>query len=102
MSAELADKHPRENELFVRFCCESPEHPKPIEISVPANGPIDANLEWFISQHVHDGANSARLEKDRGELCKVLGKFFTEHLPSISEIMERRKWTFGFEVKPKP
>jgi hypothetical protein len=93
----------RKNEnakLYVRLCCGSPEHLQPIPLDIPTDSPTaDDNLKVFIIEHVHKGGDLASIEEDGAVLYTVLEKCFREGLPKISRIMERRKLTFGFEVK---
>lgn len=90
----------REARLFVRLTCGSAEHPEPISLSIPVNDPTTVrNLELFIHEHTHSETGVKGMDLDRSALYTVLEKFFTQELPRIAEIMARRKWTFGFEVK---
>ncbi|SRR6266436_81811 len=86
--------------LHVEFRCGSGEHARPIAIPVHADALVDENLKWFITEHTHNENGSALAEHDRTALYSVLSKFFNEELPKISEIMMRRKLTFGFEINP--
>ena len=90
----------KEAKLFVRLTCGSAEHPEPISLSIPANDATTvANLQWFICEHIHSETGVNGMDLDRSALDSVLEKFFTQELPRIAEIMARRKWTLGFEIK---
>lgn len=90
----------KEAKLFVRLTCGSAEHPEPISLSIPANDTTTVtNLQWFIREHIHSETGVNGMDLDRSALDSVLEKFFTQELPRIAEIMARRKWTLGFEIK---
>ena len=88
-----------EETLYVRFICASTEHPKAMDIPVPAGPTVLANLQWFVTSHVHAEGDSMRMDSDRRALYTVLEKFFAEELPRISEILVRRKLTFALEIR---
>ncbi len=90
----------KEAKLFVRLTCGSAEHPEPISLSILANDPTTVeNLRRFIREHIHSETGVNGMDLDRSALYTVLEKFLTQELPRIAEIMARRTWTFGFEVK---
>jgi len=79
----------------VRFACGCGQ-----SIEIRTDELTTDKLASFFAHHVHSDTDLiATVNEDRAFLNGRLGRFFTEDLKRISEIAERRKLKFSFEVR---